>query len=191
MDGMTRDEIIARLTKGEVVYDRDHPGVMSAVALEAEKIYREFNNSPSYSEDGRKILSRLFKKPVPYSVIVRPPFICDYGFNITLEENVFVNYGAYFLDSCPIYIGKNTMLGPNVHLYSASHPLDLSERRRFACTGSPIRIGEDVWIGGNSVILPGVTIGDGAVIGAGSVVTKDVPPKTLVAGNPCIKIKSL
>jgi Acetyltransferase (isoleucine patch superfamily) len=184
-------DILKRLADGEVVYDRDAPEIIRPVALEAERLYRIFNELPSYSKDGLKVLRELLKKDVSDSVIVRPPFICDYGVNIILEENVFINYGAYILDACEVRIGSGTMLGPCVHIYSADHPKELEERKRFACTGRPVNIGKNVWIGGNCMILPGVTIGDGSVIGAGSVVTKDVEPMTVVAGNPANFIRKL
>ena len=184
-------DLLKRLADGKVIYDRDAPDIIRPVALEAERLYREFNELPSYSKEGLEVLRRLFKKDVPDSVIVRPPFICDYGVNIFLEENVFINYGAYILDACEVRIGAGTMLGPCVHIYSADHPIGVEERKRFACTGKPVIIGKNVWIGGNCMILPGVTIGDGSVIGAGSIVTKNVEPMTVVAGNPAKFIRKL
>ena len=184
-------EILKRLADGEVIYDRDAPDIIRPVALEAERLYREFNELPSYSKEGLEVLRRLLKKDVPDSVIVRPPFICDYGINIILEENVFINYGSYILDACEVRIGSGTMIGPGVHIYSADHPSDPEERKRFACTGKPVTIGKNVWIGGGSVILPGVVIGDGSIIGAGSVVTKNVGPMTVVGGNPARFIRKL
>jgi len=184
-------DILKRLADGNIVYDRDAPDIIRPVALESESLYREFNELPSYSKEGLAVLRKLLKKDVPDSVIVRPPFICDYGVNIILEENVFINYGAYILDACEVRIGEGTMLGPCVHIYSADHPKDLEARRRFACTGKAVTIGKNVWIGGNSMILPGITVGDGAIIGAGSVVTKDVEPMTVVAGNPAKFIRKL
>ena len=116
--------------------------------------------------------------------IVRPYFFCDYGYNIRLGDEVFVNYNCVFLDIVSIVIGDRTQIGPGVHLYAADHPRDHDVRRRGLEFGRPVKIGCDVWIGGGAIILPGVSIADRAIIGAGSVVTKDVAAGIVVAGNP-------
>jgi maltose O-acetyltransferase len=115
---------------------------------------------------------------------LRAPFFCDYGFNITLGTGVFFNFNCVLLDVTPIHIGDRTQIGPAVQIYAADHPRDPDIRRRGLENGRPVHIGGDVWIGGGAIILPGITIGDNAIIGAGSVVTKDVPPNTTVLGNP-------
>ena len=117
-------------------------------------------------------------------VVIRPPFHCDYGFNIRLGDNVFLNFNCVILDVVEVTIGDRTQIGPAVQIYTADHPRDAEARRSGVEFGRPIHIGADVWIGGGSVILPGITIGDGAVIGAGSVVTRDVAAHQIVAGNP-------
>lgn len=116
--------------------------------------------------------------------IVRPPFHCDYGWNIRLGSRVFVNFSCVFLDVAAITIGDDTRIGPSVQIYTAEHPLDPVLRRSGQESGRPVTIGSNVWIGGGAIILPGVTIGDDAVVGAGSVLTHDVPPGARVAGNP-------
>ncbi|MDB5877273.1 MAG: maltose acetyltransferase [Variovorax sp.] len=115
---------------------------------------------------------------------IRPPFHCDYGFNIRLSAGVFLNFGCVILDVVEVSIGDKTQIGPNVQILTADHPRDAAEREAGLEFGRPIRIGRNVWIGGGAIILPGVTIGDDAVIGAGSVVTRDVPPGATVVGNP-------
>ena len=115
---------------------------------------------------------------------VKPRFMCDYGFNIRAGRNLFVNYDCIFLDVAPIDIGDDVQIAPAVQLYTATHPLDAAVRRSGLESGRPIRIGHNVWIGGGAIVLPGVTIGDDAVIGAGSVVTRDVPAGSVVVGNP-------
>jgi len=124
---------------------------------------------------------------------VEPPVKIDYGTNLRLGENVFVNFNAVFLDTCLISIGSRTLVGPNVSFFSATHPLDPIIRRgtQGPEMGKEIHIGEDCWLGGNVVILPGVTIGRGSVVGAGSVVTKSVPEFTVVAGNPAKIIRKI
>lgn len=117
---------------------------------------------------------------------IEPPVRMDYGYNVRLGQNVFINYYSVFLDTCLITIGSRTMVGPNASFYSATHPLDPIVRNgtQGPETGKEIHIGEDCWIGGGATILPGVTVGRGCVVGAGSVVTKNVPDFHVVAGNP-------
>ena len=123
-------------------------------------------------------------------VYIEPPFYCDYGTNIEFGQNCYLNHNCVFLDACKISIGSNVFFAPGVQLYTATHPTDPIQRRTKEF-GKPIRIGNDVWIGGAAVICPGVTIGDGVTVGAGSVVTKDVEPYVVVAGNPAKIIKRL
>ncbi|WP_447979989.1 sugar O-acetyltransferase [Candidatus Nitrospira bockiana] len=116
---------------------------------------------------------------------------CDYGYNIRLGRNAFINYNCVFLDCGLIEIGDNLQMGPAVQLYTAAHPLEADLRRSGMAYARPIRIGHDVWIGGGVVILPGVTIGDQSVVGAGSVVTRDIPSACVVAGNPAHIVRIL
>jgi maltose O-acetyltransferase len=116
--------------------------------------------------------------------VIRPPFFCDYGYNIRLGDEVFLNFNCVILDVVEVSIGDRTQIGPAAQIYAADHPRDAETRRSGLEFGRPVRIGSDVWIGGGAIILPGVTIGDGAVIGAGSVVTRDVGASQIVAGNP-------
>ena len=124
------------------------------------------------------------------SVWMQPPFYCDYGVNIFLGERVFFNFNCVVLDVCPVRIGNFTLFGPSVQLYTATHPLNAELRRRqeFA---KPITIGDDVWVGGGAIVCPGITIGSRSVIGAGSVVTRDIPPDVIAAGNPCRVIRAI
>ncbi|KAF2678157.1 maltose O-acetyltransferas-like protein [Lentithecium fluviatile CBS 122367] len=124
---------------------------------------------------------------------IEPPVNMDYGFNVKLGKNVFINFHAVFLDTCLISVGSRTLVGPNVSFFSGTHPLDpvIRQGTRGPELGKEIHIGEDCWIGGNVVILPGVNIGNGSVVGAGSVVTKDVPNFTVVAGNPAKIIRKI
>jgi maltose O-acetyltransferase len=117
-------------------------------------------------------------------VVVRPPFFCDFGYNITLGDGVFMNFNCVILDCMPVVIGDRTQIGPAVQIYAADHPRDAEQRRAGLEFSRPVQIGRDVWIGGGAIILPGITIGDGAVIGAGSVVTRDVGAGETVVGNP-------
>ena len=116
--------------------------------------------------------------------VIRPPFFCDYGYNIHLGEEVFLNFNCVILDVVDVTIGDRTQIGPAVQIYAADHPRDAATRRTGIEFGRPVRIGSDVWIGGGAILLPVVTIGDGALIGAGSVVTRDVEAGQTVTGNP-------
>ena len=115
---------------------------------------------------------------------LRAPFFCDYGFNIHIGARVFLNFNCVLLDVTPIHIGDDTKIGPGVHIYAADHPRDPAIRRQHLECGRPITIGRNIWIGGGAILLPGITIGDDAIIGAGSVVTRDVVAGTTVVGNP-------
>jgi maltose O-acetyltransferase len=131
----------------------------------------------------RKLLAERFAE-IGEGAVVRPPFHCDYGFNIRLGAGVFLNYNCVILDVVEVVIGEGTQLGPAVHIYTADHPRDPAERRKGLEFGRSVRIGKHAWIGGGAIILPGITIGDDAIIGAGSIVTRDVPAGVTVTGNP-------
>lgn len=124
------------------------------------------------------------------SAWIQPPFFCDYGFNITLGERVFFNFNCVVLDVCPISIGDYSMFGPAVQIYTPLHPMN-AELRREEEYARPVVIGSDVWVGGAAIILPGTTIGSRTVIGAGSVVTNDIPEGVFAAGNPCRVIRAI
>jgi len=119
---------------------------------------------------------------------MEPPFFCDYGANIELGERVFFNFNCIVLDVCSVRIGSFSSFGPAVQIYTPMHPAELRRREEF---GKPVEIGSDVWVGGGAIILPGVRIGSRAVIGAGSVVTRDVPEGVFAAGNPCRVIREI
>ena len=137
----------------------------------------------------RDILRQLFGAGGD-TVWMQPPFYCDYGTNIELGERVFFNFNCVVLDVCRVRIGDFSLFGPAVQIYTPMHPLDTQLRRRQEC-GKPVEIGSDVWVGGGALILPGVRIGSRAVIGAGSVVTRDVPEGVFAAGNPCRVIREI
>ncbi|HEY8564399.1 MAG TPA: sugar O-acetyltransferase [Beijerinckiaceae bacterium] len=116
--------------------------------------------------------------------VIRPPFHCDYGFNISLGAGAFLNFNCVILDVVAVVIGEKTQIGPGVQILTADHPRDAGQRAAGLEFGRPVTIGRNVWIGGGALVLPGVTIGDDAIVGAGSVVTRDVPPGATVVGNP-------
>jgi maltose O-acetyltransferase len=140
-------------------------------------------------EERRRILRELFGAGGD-SVWMQPPFFCDYGSNIELGERVFFNFNCVVLDVCPIRIGDFTLFGPAVQIYTPMHPFN-AELRRKEEFGRPVTIGSDVWVGGGAIILPGVRIGSRTVVGAGSVVTRDIPEGVFAAGNPCRVIREI
>jgi acetyltransferase-like isoleucine patch superfamily enzyme len=141
--------------------------------------------------EGRSsLLEEILGKPVPDTATIYPPFYCDYGLHIELGDRVFVNQGCYFLDFGGISIGDRTMIGPQVTLSTAGHPVELAERYDFL-THAPIVIESDVWIGAAVTIAPGVTIGHGSVVGAGTVVAHDVPPMSVVTGTGSVERRRL
>ena len=137
----------------------------------------------------RRILQALFGRGGD-TVWMQPPFFCDYGANIHCGERVFFNFNCVVLDVCTVHIGDYTLFGPAVQIYTPMHPFD-AKRRREQEYGKPVEIGPDVWVGGGAIILGGVSIGSRAVIGAGSVVTRDVPEGVFAAGNPCRVIRTI
>ena len=156
---------------------------------------RDLLHALNGSRDGQRelrldVIRRLFGA-AGEGVWIEPPFFCDYGGNIRVGDGVFFNFNCVVLDVAAVTIGSDTMFGPAVQIYTATHPMDAAERRRGLEAAKPVVIGSDVWVGGGAVILPGVTIGARSVIGAGSVVTTDVPEGVFAAGNPCRVIRPL
>ncbi len=177
-----------KMLAGEVYFGNDKE--LIAERLKAKKLLHKLNVT-EYIMNGnsRNIVQQL----LPNSnkrIYIEPPFHCDYGYNIYSGENVYFNVNCVILDSTKITIGSNVLIGPGVHIYSSTHPLDANERRTNQISKS-VSIGSDCWIGGNAVICPGVTIGNGCTIGAGSVVTKDIPANSLAVGNPARVIRKL
>ena len=154
----------------------------------AHSLCRRLSYGPE--ENLQALLQQLLVR-VPQGLTITPPFFCDYGYNIDLADNVYFNANCVLLDICCISIGKGTLLGPSVHIYTVNHPMDAALRRTGKEIGMPVQIGQDVWIGGASVICPGVHIGNQTVIGAGSVVTKSLPSGVFAAGIPCRVVRNL
>ena len=150
----------------------------------ARDLCQALNATREKDQDARRrILMDLFVRGGD-SVWMQPPFYCDYGSNILLGQRVFFNFNCVVLDVCQVTIGDFTLIGPAVQIYTAMHPME-AELRRTSEFARPVQIGSDVWIGGGAIICPGVTIGSKSVIGAGSVVTRNIPDGVFAAGNPC------
>lgn len=159
--------------------------------LKARLLLKKLNDSREDEENKRE---RIIKELIPNSgdnLLLQPPFYCDYGSNIIIGSNVYFNFNCVVLDVALVKIGSRTKMGPNVQIYTATHPINYQERATGLESGKAITIGEDVWIGGSAIIVPGVTIGDRTVVGSGSVVTKDIPSDVFAAGNPCKVIREL
>ena len=179
---------LEKMLAGEL-YDPLAPELVTA-RVRARDLCQALNGTAE-SEDAqrRDLLIELFGAGGD-SVWMQPPFYCDYGSNIHLGQRVFFNFNCVVLDVCPVRIGDFTLFGPSVQIYTATHPLDATLRRTQEY-GKPVTIGSDVWVGGAAVICPGVTIGARSVIGAGSVVTRDIPEQVFAAGNPCRVIRGI
>ena len=177
-----------KMLAGEL-YDPFDPELAEA-RIRARDFCQTLNASrEADQEERRRILRELFGMGGD-TAWIQPPFFCDYGTNIELGERVFFNFNCVVLDVCRVRIGSFTLFGPAVQIYTATHPFD-AELRRTREFGKPVEIGSDVWVGGGAIILPGVHIGSRAVVGAGSVVTRDIPPAVFAAGNPCRVIRHL
>ena len=164
---------------------------LSAERLRTRVLIKALNDT---SEDQKDERAQVLKELIPNAgdgLWIQPPFYCDYGSNIKIGEKVFFNFNCVVLDVCEVTIGSRTLFGPNVQIYTATHPMNYKQRASGLEYAKPIAIGEDTWIGGSVIICPGVSIGARSVIGAGSVVTKNIPPDVFAAGNPCKVIRIL
>jgi maltose O-acetyltransferase len=177
----------AKMLAGEL-YRADDPELV-AERRRCQALLRGFNDEPD--EEKRSRLLRELLGRAGKGAVVQPPLICDYGYNISVGTDTFVNYGAIVLDVVPVAIGDRVQIGTGVQILTADHPRDPELRRTGAESGSPVTIEDDVWIGSGAIVCPGVSVGANSVIGAGSVVTRAVPAGVVAAGNPCRVIRSL
>ena len=173
------------------LYDANYNIYLEKEREQAKDLCYEFNNlKPSNRKKQISILKKLLGK-TKETFRIEQPFMCDYGYNIEIGENFYSNHNLIILDANKVLFGDNVFIAPNCSFYTAGHPLDYEMRNKGLEYAKPIEVGNNVWIGGNVVVLPGVTIGDNIVIGAGSVVNKDIPSNTVAVGNPCRVIKEL
>lgn len=173
-----------KMLAGELYRLSDGPELLEELARAKEMCYAYNQLLPSKKEERKQILKELLGK-VGEHYLIEQPFHCDYGSHITIGENFYANYNLTILDVNPVTFGENVLIGPNCSFFAAGHPLEPELRKAGWEFGKPIQVGNNVWFGGNVTVLPGVTIGDNAVIGAGSVVTKDIPADCVAVGNPC------
>lgn len=178
-----------KMLTGEV-YDANAPELVAARERIADLCWEYNNIRPTALEERYSKLREILGACGPESIVVQP-FHCDYGAQIRLGKNFFSNFGLTVLDEAEVTFGDNCFIGPNVSIYTACHSTDPAERNSGREWARPVHIGNDCWIGGSVTILPGVSIGDGCTIGAGSVVTKDIPPLSVAVGNPARVVKTL
>ncbi|MDX2147261.1 MAG: maltose acetyltransferase domain-containing protein [Planctomycetota bacterium] len=178
-----------KMLAGELYYSND-PELTERRLRTRERLARLTASDPRNIAARLAICGELFGS-IGRNFWVEPPFFCDYGENIRLGDNCFINFNCTFLDVAPITLGNNVLIAPGVQLLAAYHPIDHITRAKALEYGSPITIEDDAWLGGGVIVLPGVRIGARSIIGAGSVVTRDVPPDVIAVGNPCKVLRSV
>ena len=177
--------------KNKMLYNANYDEELIKERIIAKDLCYEYNQlKPSDLENQRKIIKKLFRKTKENFSIVSP-FWCDYGYNIEVGDNFFANHNMVILDGAKVIFGDNVFIAPNCGFYTAGHPIDSKRRNEGLEYAYPIIVGNDVWIGAGVHVMPGVTIGDNVVIGAGSVVVKDIPSNSVAVGNPCKVIRAI
>ncbi|MFB6151336.1 MAG: sugar O-acetyltransferase [Haloarculaceae archaeon] len=164
-------------------YDASDPE-LAADRERARELTRRYNGTEPDDDGARRAILSDLLGTVGETCEIEPPFRCDYGYNVHLGENFYANFDCVVLDVCRVEVGDDCKVGPGVHVYTATHPIDPEERAGGLEYGKPVTVGDNVWIGGRAVVNPGVTVGDDAVVGSGAVVTEDVPEGAVVQGNP-------
>ncbi len=174
-----------------MIYDANYDPQLMAERLDCKELCRDYNElRPKNMQARTELLHRLLGE-VKGNLLIEQPFVCDYGYNISVGKNFYSNHNLVILDCAKVSFGDNVFIAPNCGFYTAGHPLEASERNKGLEYARPITVGDNVWFGANVSVLPGVTIGDNCVIGAGSVVNKDIPANSLAVGNPCKVIRTI
>lgn len=186
---MSDKSSLQKMLAGEP-YMASDPELVAAMAR-AQQMLARFNAVSADRDDELRLHLGELLGHIGAGAVVKPSFRCDYGFNISIGERSFVNYDCVFLDCNRITIGTEVQIAPGVHIYTATHPLDAATRRSGLESARPVVIGDGVWLGGGTIVCPGVTIGEDTVVGAGSVVTRDLAANVLAAGNPCRVLRRL
>lgn len=159
--------------------------------VKAKKLFKAYNKTEDDETELREKLMKELFHDVGKRVWIEPDFHCEFGSNISIGDDVYINFGCIILDCNEITIGEHTLIGPNAGLYAANHSIDMEERINGGCIGRPIHIGKNVWLGGDVKILGGVSIGDNTIIGTGSIVTKDIPSNVIAVGAPCRVLRQI
>ena len=179
-----------KMLAGEI-YNANYDRELLNERQNAKELCYEYNNlKPSNVEERKQIMRKILGN-IKGEFWIEQPFICDYGYNIEIGENFYSNHNLTILDGNKVKFGDNVFIAPNCAFYTAGHPIDAETRNKGLEYANPIEVGNNVWIGGNVVVLPGIKIGDNTVIGAGSIVTKDIPSNCVAVGNPCRVIKEI
>ncbi len=174
-----------------LLYDANYDAELIAERAKCKDICHAFNLLPPSKSAERELLLRRLLGKTGKSFLIEAPFNCDYGYNIEVGENFYMNVNGVILDGAKVSFGDNVFIAPNCGFYTAGHPLDVKLRNQGLEYAYPISVGNNVWIGAGVSVLPGVSIGDNCVIGAGSIVTKDIPANSLAVGNPCRVIRTI
>lgn len=179
-----------KMLKG-LLYDANYDKTLIEERNRCKILCCKYNKKPYENIDERYTILKSILGSYKDSFVIEPSFWCDYGYNIHIGNNFYANHNLVILDAAEVIIGDNVYIAPNCGIYTAGHPLNVEDRNKGLEYAKPIKIGNNVWIGANVAILPGVTIGDNVTIGAGSIVNRDVPSNTLAVGNPCKVIRNL
>lgn len=174
-----------------LLYDANYDENLKQERIKCKILCQKYNTLAYDDFESKKAVLKEILGKTKENFLIEPQFYCDYGYNIEIGENFYSNHNLVILDPAKVIFGDNVFIGPNCGFYTASHPLNAEERNKGLETALPIKVGNNVWFGGNVTLLSGVTIGDNCVIGAGSVVVKDIPANSLAVGNPCRVIRAI
>ncbi len=174
-----------------MIYDANYDPQLIEERLDCKELCRDYNDLRPRDTEGRTAMLCRILGEVKGDILIEQPFNCDYGYNISVGRNFFANFNLVILDGAKVTFGDNVFIAPNCGFYTAGHPLDPIERNKGLEYARPITVGDNVWFGAQVCVLPGVTIGDNCVIGAGSIVTRDIPSGSVAVGNPCRVIKKI
>ncbi|MCE4066191.1 sugar O-acetyltransferase [Chryseobacterium gleum] len=174
-----------------LLYNANYDEELIQERIACKDLCQEYNALKNSDTEKRYQLLKRIIGSIPENICIEPNFWCDYGYNIKAGKNFYANHNLVILDCARVEFGDNVFIGPNCSFYTAGHPLDAQQRNEGLEYAHPIKVGDNVWLGGNVVVLPGISIGNNSVIGAGSVVTKNIPANVVAVGNPCRVVKSI
>lgn len=174
-----------------LLYNANYDEELIQERIACKDLCQKYNALKNSDTEKRYQLLKRIIGSIPENICIEPNFWCDYGYNIKAGKNFYANHNLVILDCARVEFGDNVFIGPNCSFYTAGHPLDAPQRNEGLEYALPIKVGDNVWLGGNVVVLPGVSIGNNSVIGAGSVVTKNIPDNVVAVGNPCRVVKSI
>ncbi|CAD0218963.1 sugar O-acetyltransferase [Chryseobacterium sp. JV274] len=174
-----------------LLYNANYDKELIQERIACKDLCQEYNGLKNSEAENKYRILKSIISDIKENICIEPNFWCDYGYNIKVGENFYANHNLIILDCAKVEFGDNVFIGPNCSFYTAGHPVDAKQRNEGLEYAHPIKVGNNVWLGGNVVVLPGVSIGNNSVIGAGSVVTKDIPDHVVAVGNPCKVVKKI